>query len=76
MREDLTLVPPVHLGLRAWDHLEPAVQEPQLVRGDTQLGRDPGTGLLQIQLDALIVAGEPVLLDQPLVNNRAFQQQL
>jgi hypothetical protein len=74
--QDGALVAPVDLRLRAGDDLEPAVQPRQLVRGYPQLGGDPRPGFLQIQLDPLIVTGEPVLLHQPLVDHRALEQQL
>ena len=35
-----------------------------------------GPGLLQIELDPLVVDGEPVLLDQALVDHRALEQDL
>ena len=60
--EDVALVSPVDLGLRARDHLEPAVQPGQrvvVVLGE--LGRDPRPGLGQEHLHPLVVAGEGVL---------------
>lgn len=75
VREDLALVAPVHLGLGPWDDLEAAVQPAQFVRPDAQLGRDARPGLLQIELDALVVAGEAILLDQTLMHHRALDQQ-
>ena len=76
MGEDAALVAPVDLGLRSRDHLEPAVQPRQLRRRVAQFGRDPGPGLLQVHLDPLVVPGEPVLPDQPLVDDRALEQDL
>ncbi|WP_199565766.1 hypothetical protein [Spongiactinospora rosea] len=76
MREDATLITPVHLGLRAGYHLEPAVQPSQFAGGVAQLQSDPRPGLLQVELDPLAMAGEPVLLDQPLVDHSALQQDI
>ena len=76
MGEDAGLVAPVDLGLRSRDHLEPAVQPRQLSGRVTQFGRDPGAGFLQVHLDPLVVAGEPVLPGQPLVDDGALQQHL
>lgn len=71
--QDRALVAPVDLRLRAGHHLEPAVQPGQLIRLDPQFLGDPRSRLLQIQLDPLIVAGEPVLLDEAFVDHRALE---
>ena len=76
MGEDAALIAPVHLGLSARHHLEPAVQPGQLAGRIPQLRGDPGPSLLQIHLDPLVVAGETVLSHQPLVDHRALQQHL
>ena len=61
--------PPVDLGLSPRNDFEPAVQPGQrVVVGLGQLGRDPRPGLGQEHLDPLIVAGEPVVGDRPLMD--------
>jgi len=77
MGQQVTLIAPVDLPLRAGHHFEPAVQtgQPILIRL-LQLGGDPRPSLRQEHLHPLIVAGEAVLRDQPLVDHRAFQRQL
>jgi len=75
--QQVTLVAPVNLGLGTRDHLEPAVQTGQrVVIRLIQLGSDPWPGLGKEHLDPLIVAGETVLGDQPLMDHRAFQPQI
>jgi hypothetical protein len=74
--QDAALITPVDLRLRAGHHLEPAVQPSQLISGVTQLRRDPRPRLLQVKLHPLVIAAEPVLRDQPLVDHGALQQQL
>jgi hypothetical protein len=76
MGEDLALIAPVDLRLSTGDDLEPTVQTREFARADAQLVRDPGPGFLQIDLDALVVAGEAVLLDQTLVDYRPFYEDL
>lgn len=64
------LVTPVHLRLSSGNDLEPAVQTRKFTGSGAQFLRDPGSGFLQIELDPLVVAGECILLDQPLVDHR------
>ncbi|MGW0925159.1 hypothetical protein ACWD3J_39920 [Streptomyces sp. NPDC002755] len=54
MGEDLALITPVALGLGARDHLEPPVQTGQF---------------LKVDLDSLVVDGDPVLRRQTLVDH-------
>lgn len=69
MREDPALFAPVNLVLGPGDDLEAAVQQPtRFVRPDAQFGRPAGSGLLPIELDALVGAGEAVPLDQTLMH--------
>jgi hypothetical protein len=77
--EQVTLVAPVDLGLRAGDDLEAAVQPGQRVlvlRGEfgRELGGDPGPRLGDEHLDPLVVAGEPVLGDQPLMDHAGLER--
>lgn len=74
--EDPALITPVDLGLSSGHDLEPAVQAGQLTRADAQLIRDPRPGLLQVHLHALVVAGEPVLRHQTLMDHRPLEQDL
>jgi hypothetical protein len=75
--QQVTLVAPINLSLGARDHLEPAVQTRQrVVIRLIQLGRDPWPSLGKEHLDPLIVAGETVLGDQPLMDHGALQPQI
>jgi len=74
--EDLALITPVHLGLSARDHLEPAVHPRQILGRDPEPFGDPRAGLLHVELDALVVPGEPVLVGQPLVDHGGLHQDL
>jgi hypothetical protein len=77
MGEQITLITPVDLSLRARDDLEPAMQTAQrVVVGLGQLGGDPRPGFGQEHLDPLVMAGEAVLGDQPLMDHRAFDPQI
>jgi hypothetical protein len=68
----LALVAPVDLGLGAGQHLEAAV-EPG--RGGIGVGQ-AGPVLPDVDLDALVVAGEAVLGDQPLMDHAGLQLRL
>ena len=72
LEQDPAFVAPVHLGLRPGDHLEPAMQPRQPLVA-VVLTRQTLTGLRDIQLDPLVVAGEPVLGGQPLVDHAGLQ---
>lgn len=72
MREDLPLVTPVDLGLGPWNHLEPSVHARQFPRRDPKLLGDPRAGFLNVELDSLIAAREPLLPGQPLVDDRGL----
>ena len=73
--EQVALVAPVDLGLGARDDLEAAVQPGQrVVVAVGEFGGDPRPGLGQEHLDPLVVAGEAVLGDQPLMDHRALQR--
>jgi len=74
--EDVALVAPVDLGLSSRDDLEAAVQPRQLLGSDAEFLGDPRASLLNVEFDALIVAGEPVLRGQPLVDHRRLHQDL
>ena len=75
--EQVALVAPVDLGLRTRDDLEPAVQPAQRVLVPvSEFGGDPRPGLGQEHLDPLVVAGEAVLGDQPLMDHRALDPQI
>lgn len=76
MREGLALVAPVDLRLGAGDHLEPAVQARQFLRRDPEFLGDPGAGFLNVELDPLVVPGEPVLRDQAFMDDRGLHQDL
>ncbi len=72
--EDLALVAPVDLGLGAGDDLEAAVHASEFRRRDAEFLGDARPGLLNVELDPLVVAGEPVLRGQPLVDHRSLHQ--
>lgn len=77
MGQQVALVAPVNLRLRTRDHLEAAVQTPQrVVVGLGQRGGDPRPGLGQEHLDSLVVTGEAVIGDQPLMDHGPFQGQI
>ena len=77
MAEQVALLAPVDLGLRAGHDLEAAVQTGQRVLlALGELGSDPWPSLGQEHLDPLIVAGETMLGDQPLMNHRPLQRQI
>ena len=77
MGQQVALVAPVNLRLRTRDDLEAVVQTPQrVVVGLGQRGGDPRPGLGQEHLDPLVVAGEAVLGDQPLMDHCAFDGQI
>ena len=77
MGQQVALITPVNLRLRTRDDLEAAVQTRQrIVVGLLQRGGDPRPGLGKEQLDLLIVAGEAVLGDQPLMDHGPFQGQI
>jgi hypothetical protein len=76
MGQQVTLVAPVNLRLPTGDDLEAAVQTPQRgVVGLLQRGGDPRPGLGQEHLDPLVVTGEAVIGDQPLMDHGPFQRQ-
>jgi hypothetical protein len=62
------LLRPNQCGLRTRHDLGPAVQPGQLVWADPELGGCPRSGVLRTQIRPLVVAGGPVLLDEPLVH--------
>ncbi|WP_435880263.1 hypothetical protein [Streptomyces zaomyceticus] len=74
--EDLALVAPVHLILGPGDHLEAAMHARQFLRRDAEFLGDARTGVLNVELDALVGAGEPVLRGQPLVDHRGLHEDL
>jgi hypothetical protein len=75
--QQVALVTPVNLRLRTRDDLEAAMQTRQrVVIGLLQLGRDPRPGLGKEHLDPLIVTGEAVLGDQPLMDHGPLQGQV
>ena len=77
MGQQVALVAPVNLRLRTRDDLEAAVQTRQrVVVGLLQRGGDPRPGLGQEHLDPLIVTGEAVIGDQPLMDHGPFQGQI
>jgi hypothetical protein len=63
------LVAPVDLGLVTGEHLEAPVQV-------GPRGVDPGAGLLEVKLDALVAPGEAVVLDEALVDHGAREARL
>ena len=74
MGQQVALIAPIDLSLRTRHHLEAAVQTGQLVVvGLGQLGCDPRSGFGQEHLDPLIVTGETVPGDQPLIDHRPLQ---
>ena len=74
MAEQIALLAPIDLGLHARHHLEAAMQPGQpVVLAVAELGSNPRSGLDQEHLDPLIVAGEAVLGDQPLIDHRPLQ---
>ncbi|MGW7260850.1 hypothetical protein [Streptomyces sp. NPDC054834] len=76
MGENLALVTPVRLCLGSRDDLETAVEIRKFTRSEAQCLRDIGPGFLEIKLQPLVVAGETVLLDQPLVDDRTLDRDL
>ena len=72
LEQDLAFVAPVDLGLRAGDHLEPAMQPVQARLAVARLGQ-PLAGLGDIELDPLVVPVEAVLGDQPLASESSCQ---
>lgn len=74
MGEHVALVAPVDLGLGTGDDLKPAVQPSQRVLITLgELGGDQWPSLDDEHLGALVVAGEAVLGDQPLVDHGSLQ---
>jgi len=72
--EQVPLLTPIHLPLRAGRHLEPAVQPAQRVLIPApELSSDPRPRLRQEHLHPLIGPGEAVLGDQPLMDHAALQ---
>ncbi len=70
MREDPALIAPVDLRLRARDGLEPPVQPDQPVLiGLRETVGDPRPRLRHVHLHPLVVAGEPVLGHQTLMDH-------
>ena len=77
MGQQVALIAPVDLSLRTRDDLEPAVQTAQRVLVPvSEFGGDPRPGFGQEHLDPLVVAGEAVLGDQPLMDHRALDPQI
>jgi hypothetical protein len=75
--QQVALVAPVDLSLRTRDDLEPAVQTRQrVVVTISELGSDPRPSISEEHLDPLIITGEAVLGDQPLMDHRALQRQI
>jgi len=75
--QQVALVAPVNLRLRTRDNLEATVQTAQRVLVPVnEFGGDPRPGLGKEHLDSLIVAGEAVLGDQPLMDHGPFQRQI
>ncbi|WP_436841533.1 hypothetical protein [Streptomyces parvulus] len=72
----LALVAPVDLGLGAGDDLEAAVHAGEFRRRDAEFLGDARPGFLNVELDALVVAGEPVLRGQPPVDHGGLHQDL
>jgi hypothetical protein len=71
-QQEAAFVAPVNLGLRPSDDLEPPVQprRPTLPVG---LDLESPPGLADIDLDPLVVPGEPILGHQPLIDHRGPQ---
>ena len=70
-------ISPVDLALPARDHLEPTMQPGQrIVLGLPKIGRDPRPRLGDIHFHRLVVPGEPMLGDQPLVDHTRLQRDL
>jgi hypothetical protein len=72
LEQDLAFVAPVDLGLRPGDDLKPPMQPGQSV----VIVAVPGealTCLRHVELDPLVVAGEPVLGDQPLMDHAGLE---
>jgi hypothetical protein len=77
MGEQLALIVPVDMGLRARHHFEPAVQTRQrVVVTISELGSDRRPHISEEHFDPLIITGEAVLGDQPLMNHGRFQGQI
>jgi hypothetical protein len=77
MGQQVTLIAPIDLSLSTRHHLETTVQTAQRVLVPVgEFGRDARPGLGQEHLDPLVVAGEAVLGDQPLMHHRAFDGQI
>ncbi len=74
--EDSAFVAPVDLGLGPGHDLEAAVHACQLSWRDAQFLGDPWAGLLQIELDPLVVDGGAVVLHQALVHHRTLDEDL
>ncbi|GHD49659.1 hypothetical protein GCM10010335_59380 [Streptomyces galbus] len=62
------------MRLSTRNDLEPAVQTHKFTGSDTQFLRDSGPGFLQMELHPLVVAGQSVLLDQPLADDHTRDQ--
>jgi hypothetical protein len=77
LAEQVALFAPVDLRLSAGRHLEGAMQPAQPVLiAVGEFGGDPRPCLGQEDLDALVVAGEAVLGDQPLMNHGGLQRRV
>jgi hypothetical protein len=73
LEQDRALVAPVDLGLRPRDDLEPAVQPGQPV---VVISGEALASLGNVELDPLVVAGEPVFGDQPFVDRTRLQARI
>lgn len=72
VREQVTFLARVDLGLRAGDDLEASLQpSKRVVVAGEQLVLDPRPDRRQVHLHPLVVAGEAVLGNQPFVDDAA-----
>jgi hypothetical protein len=77
MGQQVALIAPVDLSLCTRDDFEATVQTAQWVLVPvSEFGGDSRPGFGQEHLDPLVVAGEPVLGDKPLMHHRAFDPQI